>query len=90
MDGMCSEMCDTCIFREGNKMHLSPGRVAEMVDETDRNDSNVICHKSKSVGGDIDKDLYCKGSIDRRPGQMVRIMQRLRVPEYDPNELATP
>lgn len=73
--------CSTCIFRPGNPMHLNPGRVAGMTRATDRDDTNVICHQTleQAVGA------FCRGSVDRRPGQMVRIAGRLgAIVEEDP------
>jgi hypothetical protein len=70
-------MCSTCIFHPDNRMHLRKGRLADMNRETDRNDSNVICHKSKGLEGVLDVRAWCSGSVDRRPGQLVRIMERL-------------
>jgi hypothetical protein len=77
-----AERCDTCIFRPGNLMDLNKGRLAEMIEATDRRDTNVICHKSHSVSGDLRLDALCKGSVDRRPGQMVRIMSRFGGVQY--------
>jgi hypothetical protein len=71
------EMCSTCIFHPDNRMHLRRGRMADMCRETDRNDSNVICHKSKGLEGVLDVRAWCRGSVDRRPGQLIRIMGRL-------------
>lgn len=71
------EMCDTCIFRPGNKMDLRPGRLLDLTSECDRKDTNVVCHKSASLMGELDDDYFCRGSVDRRPGQMARIIFRL-------------
>lgn len=73
------EMCSTCIFRPGNPMHLRRGRLTDLIMQCDAADTNVICHKSANVGGDIEVDAWCRGSVDRRPGQMVRILERLRL-----------
>lgn len=74
---VCEQMCNTCIFRPGNLMHLNKGTVERMVKETDRKDDNVICHKSKGLMDELPVKAWCRGSVDRRPGQAVRIMQRL-------------
>jgi hypothetical protein len=79
------EMCDTCIFRPGNPMHLDEGRLESMVRETDRHDSNVICHQSEGLMGNIKGQVWCKGSVDRRAGQLIRIAERLgMIKEVDP------
>lgn len=71
------EQCSTCIFRSGNPMQLRPGRVKDMTDQTDRADSNVVCHQT--LGGE---GALCKGSVDRQPGQMMRIAYRLNAIEW--------
>lgn len=67
------EQCPTCIFRPDNPMQLRRGRVADMTRETDRADTNVTCHQTLGT----DRGVLCRGSVDRRPGQMVRIAERL-------------
>lgn len=56
-------------------MHLADGALQLIVEETDARDTNVICHKSASVGGDLRLDLWCAGSVARRPGDVVRLLQ---------------
>ena len=77
VDYVRAARCETCIFHPENRMHLRPGRLKSMTDETDRNDSNVICHESKGLTDKIGMEAYCHGSVERRPGQMIRIMERL-------------
>lgn len=57
---VCAEECPTCIFRPGNKMRLTVGRVAGMVDEALQNDSAIICHST--LDGD---NAVCRGFYDR-------------------------
>ena len=68
-----AEQCSTCIFRPGNLMSLNAGRMRDLTEGCDRNDTNVICHQTldQPVGA------FCKGSVDRRAGQVVRIAQRI-------------
>jgi hypothetical protein len=68
-----AEQCSTCIFRPGNLMNLNPGRVKDMTDSTDAADGNVTCHQTLGT----DAGALCRGSVDRRPGQLARIAQRL-------------
>ena len=68
-----AEQCSTCIFRPGNLMQLNEGRMKDLTQSCDRADTNVICHQTLSD----DVGALCKGSVDRRPGQMVRIAERL-------------
>jgi len=52
--------CDTCIFRRGNLMRLSRGRVAEMVRTATANDSCIPCHETLGPAPAV-----CKGFFDR-------------------------
>lgn len=67
------EKCSTCIFRPGNLMELRPGRLADLVAETRRHDTNVVCHQTL----DAERAAFCRGSVDESPGQMMRIAERL-------------
>lgn len=75
MSNVMRQMCSTCIFRPGNPMHLRPGRLEDMCRETDAKDTNVICHKSKGLMDEIPVEAFCRGSVDRRPGKLVRFME---------------
>jgi hypothetical protein len=66
--------CSSCIFLPGNRMSLRSGRVREMVAECDARDTNVICHQTLVDGV---QGAFCRGSVDRRAGQAVRIFGRL-------------
>src|ERR1017187_5870798 len=46
---VCAEMCETCIFRPGNLMNLSEGRVESMVQEATKRDSCIPCHETLGV-----------------------------------------
>jgi hypothetical protein len=52
------QQCSTCIFREGNPMHLSPGRLGEIQGSLLEGNSHV-CHHSP--GG---RKLACRGGRD--------------------------
>jgi hypothetical protein len=85
---LLTKKCSTCIFRPGNKMDLSEGRFRSLVATTDENDSNVICHQSEGVMGTWTERAWCAGSVERRPGQFVRILERLRMlREIHPDEM---
>jgi hypothetical protein len=70
-----AERCSTCIFRPGNLMRLNPGRLADLTGQTDAADTNVVCHQT------LDEPIgaFCRGSVERRAGQAVRIAERLGV-----------
>lgn len=41
---LCADRCTTCIFRPGNLMYLSPGRLKGMVDAAVAKKGHVTCH----------------------------------------------
>ena len=72
-----SAKCSTCIYRPGNLMHLNRGTVATMTADCKEQDTNVVCHKSPELAGGLPVPAWCRGSVDLRPGQAVRILSRL-------------
>ncbi|GHA01337.1 hypothetical protein GCM10010389_45860 [Streptomyces echinoruber] len=40
----CATLCDTCIYRPGNRARLAPGRVQEMTRAAIATEEHVICH----------------------------------------------
>lgn len=74
-----AEMCETCIFRPGNLMHLRPGRLAAIVKDHRAHDSNLVCHSTLPAAAPRGlKPALCRGHVDRcGPGQVLRIAQRL-------------
>lgn len=65
------EKCDQCLYTE-NRI-VSKVRAAEIIQETIRNDCNFECHKGTIAG----EDIICRGSFDKHPGQLVRIIGRM-------------
>jgi hypothetical protein len=41
-------MCNTCIFRPGNPMHMNDGAVEQMIESALAEDSAIDCHKTLS------------------------------------------
>lgn len=74
-DGMvhvCSRMCDTCIFRPGNLLNLSKGRVEQMVAQATRAESCIPCHET--LNG---KQAVCRGFFERHATQSLQVADRL-------------
>ena len=69
---VCHELCQTCVFRPGNLMHLRSGRVRAMIDQAIAADSAIVCHKT--LDGD---SAVCRGFFDRYPTAPLQIAQRL-------------
>lgn len=88
--------CATCIFRPGNKMHLSPGRVAGMVRACTEQQSFIPCHETMvydETDEDEDYDAgptatgpMCRGFYDAHGhvSQMLRIAERLKAVRFVP------
>lgn len=80
-------MCPTCIFRPGNPMHLEPGRVRSMVEESRRKDSFIICHETidfqaQEDGVSGEDEAMCRGHLDSGAyPQLLRIADRLGLVE---------
>jgi hypothetical protein len=71
-------MCDTCIFRPGNLMRLSRGRVAQMVRDATRAEGCIICHDT-SYGAE---PAVCRGFFDLHPTQPLQVADRLGFIEW--------
>lgn len=69
---VCKEMCETCIFRPGNLMHLEPGRVKQMAEDATAAESTIICHST--LTGD---NAACRGFFDQYKTQPLQIAERL-------------
>lgn len=73
------EMCPTCIFRPGNKMHLEPGRLRDLVDQALRDDTAIVCHDT--LEGD---NAVCRGFYDHHSTNPLRMAERLNLIEWEP------
>jgi hypothetical protein len=62
---LLSRECPTCIFRPGNLMHLSPGRLREMVTEARRRSGYIICHSTLPNYRDGAEPAICRGFANR-------------------------
>jgi hypothetical protein len=60
------DLCESCIFRPGNKMYLQPGRVKEMVEETRQDPfGHIPCHDTLPYSSPPQsKAAVCKGWWD--------------------------
>lgn len=75
---LLSTWCDTCIFRPGNLMHLSPGGLASLVGDTIRADSFIVCHSTlRGMAPEGVTPAVCRGFYDRYSTNPLRIYDRL-------------
>lgn len=82
-----SERCSTCIFRPGNPMHLRPGRVKEMVEESVAADAAITCHQTLPYNETGALPAICRGFYDAHGDRVstLQIAQRLDfIVEVDP------
>lgn len=75
-------MCETCIFRPGNLMRLTPGRVKGMVRGALRADAAITCH-STLYREDV-APAVCRGFYDRYETQPLQVAARLELIAEDP------
>ncbi|MEV4481811.1 hypothetical protein [Micromonospora coxensis] len=75
---LLSRQCDTCIFAPGNLMHLTPGRLRELVQEARDRESFVICHDTLPHYRHPDvKPGICRGFADRYRTTALQLIERL-------------
>ena len=75
-----SRQCDTCIFApgNGNKMHLNPGRLRELIDETRAREAFIVCHSTLPHYRYPDvQPAICRGFADRYTTQALQLIERL-------------
>ncbi|MFD0518972.1 hypothetical protein [Paractinoplanes durhamensis] len=73
-----SRMCDTCVFRSGNPMHLAPGRLRDLIEQAQQEQSYIICHSTLPgmAAADV-KPAVCRGFADRYPTQALQLIELL-------------
>lgn len=71
---VCADRCSSCIFRPGNLMHLSPGRVRSMVDAAVAAQGTIPCHETLEGPAAI-----CRGFWDahRHRVGLLQVAERL-------------
>ena len=75
---LLARQCATCIFRPGNPMHLSPGRLKSMVEQAVADGSYVICHDTLPYGNHPEtQPAICRGFVDRYTTWRLQVIGRL-------------
>lgn len=70
-----SERCATCVFRPGNLMHLSPGRLAVIIESNVSAGAALICHSTLPYGPHPEVgQAVCRGYYDAY-GDSVAVIQ---------------
>jgi hypothetical protein len=64
-----ADKCTTCVFHPGNRMHLEPGRVKQMVAESVAQEGHITCHDTLlySYGTRL-RPAVCRGYFDHPQG----------------------
>ena len=70
-------MCNTCIFRPGNLMHLQPGTVELMAAKSVQDDASIPCHETLDGSNSV-----CRGFFDRHKTTPLQIAERLGFIEW--------
>ena len=89
---LLSRECATCIFKPGNRMHLAPGRLKQLVAEARADDHGyIVCHSTLPYAGSPIPPAICRGFADRYPTVQLRLIAALwGFVEVDPPEPAEP
>ncbi|MFE5970109.1 hypothetical protein [Streptomyces sp. NPDC056463] len=70
---ICLERCTTCIFRPGNLMNLTEGRVKDIVDQAVADGGHIVCHAT--LGSDT--PAICAGFEAHPVGRLHSLALRL-------------
>lgn len=76
-----SEMCETCIFRPGNKLQLKPGALKQLIDGAVKDESCIPCHKT-TYGQDKRGEAICRGFYDRFATVPIRLAAAMDLIEF--------
>jgi hypothetical protein len=73
-----ARQCSTCVFAPGNRMHLAPGQLSDMVKQARRTGSCIICHDTLPYGPYPHiPPATCRGFYDRYDTQALQVARRL-------------
>lgn len=61
---VCDRPCETCVFRPGNVMDLTPGRLRDIIDTNLSRGSALTCHRTIYEDPD-EQHAICRGFFDR-------------------------
>lgn len=79
---VCAKQCPNCIFHPGNRFHLNPGRLEDMIagaHNVDALGSAIVCHDT--LEGD---NAVCRGFFDKHPTPVLQIADRMGFVRYVP------
>lgn len=76
---VCQRMCDTCIFRPGNLMHLPEGRRDALEADAVASDRWITCHDTlgPAVGGAVCRGFFNRHRMDVWPLRLAAAVARI-------------
>jgi hypothetical protein len=75
---LLARMCDTCVFRPGNPMHLRRGRLRDLVEQARAAESYIVCHSTlPGMAPEGVQLAVCRGFADRYHTQALQVIERL-------------
>ncbi|GAA4898194.1 hypothetical protein [Streptomonospora salina] len=74
---LLARRCSTCVFHPDNRMHLPPGRLAEVVDANRDAGSGLTCHQTLSYADTGVANAWCRGFYDAYPRTLAFRLARL-------------
>ena len=88
---LLSRQCPTCIFRPGNLMSLSPGRLHDLVAQARAQASYIICHETLPGAGQPASvpPAICRGFRDRYDTTALQIIAACGVSSKSIHQRAT-
>ncbi len=72
---LCATRCDTCVFRPGNLMHLTPGRLKTLVETAIAKEGHIVCHDTLDHRPEV-PGAICRG-FAQHPAAARSIMLRI-------------
>lgn len=81
---LLAKQCDTCVFHPGNRMHLQPGRLKDLVTANLSKGALLICHDTLPENVYHVPKAMCRGYWDRYGDQtsVKQIMDRMFGPNW--------
>lgn len=79
-----AERCSTCVFHSGNRMHLSEGRLKDLVQQNLDADSALTCHSTLDTWPGDAPPAVCRGFFDAYETTPLKWAKRLGMVEFDP------
>jgi hypothetical protein len=75
---LLARMCDTCVFRPGNLMHLRQGRLRDLVEQARAAERYIVCHSTlPGMAPEGVQPAVCRGFADRYRTRALQVIEWL-------------